>query len=296
MSALTLHTIDADISSVAIKDGANQLAIDGSGNISAVVSATDLDVRDLAFATDSVDVSGSEVSLDAATLAALENITVSATDLDIRDLAFATDKVDVSNSVVALDAGTLAALENITVSATDLDVRDLVFATDKVDVSGSTVTIDAGSLAALESITVQNGAGASAVNIQDGGNSLTVDAVDLDIRDLVFATDKVDVSGSVITTTQGAYTSWKNTQETVGLTAVQLVATPLASRDEIVIQNTTGKDFWVGPTSAVTISGATVGRKIPKGTELVISLDASANIWAISDAAGQLATVTEFAY
>lgn len=41
-------------------------------------------------------------------------------------------------------------------------------------VSG-TVEIGAASLSALESITVQNGAGASAVNIQDGGNSITVD-------------------------------------------------------------------------------------------------------------------------
>lgn len=64
---------------------------------------------------------------------------------------------------------------SLTVDSTDLDIRDLVFATDKVDVSGSIVALDAPTLAALESITVQNGAGASAVNIQDGGNSITVD-------------------------------------------------------------------------------------------------------------------------
>lgn len=151
---------------------------DGSINVNADVSATDLDIRDLVFATDKVDVSGSEVSLDSATLAALENITVSATDLDIRDLAFATDKVDVSGSEVSLDAATLAALENITVSATDLDIRDLSFATDKVDVTGSEVSLDAATLAALENITVS--------------------ATDLDIRDLSFATDKVDVSGSEV--------------------------------------------------------------------------------------------------
>lgn len=44
------------------------------------------------------------------------SIAISATNLDIRDLVFATDKVDVSGSVVALDAPTLAALENISVS------------------------------------------------------------------------------------------------------------------------------------------------------------------------------------
>ncbi len=39
------------------------------------------------------------------------------------------------------------------------------------------------------------------INITDNGGSLTVDATDLDIRDLVFATDKVDVTGSDITAT-----------------------------------------------------------------------------------------------
>jgi hypothetical protein len=146
-------------------------------NPSIEVTATNLDIRDLAFATDSVDVSGSEVSLDAATLAALENITVSATDLDIRDLAFATDSVDVSGSSVELGATTLAALENITVSATDLDIRDLAFATDSVDVSGSSVELGATTLAALENI------------------SAIVTATDLDIRNLDAAQDNVAIDG-----------------------------------------------------------------------------------------------------
>jgi hypothetical protein len=67
---------------------ANQLAVnaDGSVNItdnggSLTVDAVNLDIRDLAFATDKVDVSGS-TGLSA---------TVTATDLDIRDLAFATE-------------------------------------------------------------------------------------------------------------------------------------------------------------------------------------------------------------
>lgn len=70
------------------------------------------------------------------------SITVDAVNLDIRDLVFATDKVDVSGSTVTLDAGTLAALETITVlqgtspwviSAIDLDIRNLVCGQDAVD-------------------------------------------------------------------------------------------------------------------------------------------------------------------
>lgn len=42
-------------------------------------------------------------------------------------------------------------------------------------------------------VTVNNGSGGAAVNIQDGGNSITVDATDLDIRDLSSATDSITV-------------------------------------------------------------------------------------------------------
>lgn len=103
----------------------------------------------------------------------------------------------------------------LTVTATDLDIRNLVFATDKVDVSNSVIALDAATLAALESITVQNGSGGSAVNIQDGGNTITVDgtvelgattlaalesitvvATDLDIRNLSAAQDSIAIKDS----------------------------------------------------------------------------------------------------
>lgn len=67
----------------------------------------------------------------------------------------------------------------ITVDATDLDIRNLVFANDKVDVGGSVIALNAATLTALENITVQNPGGASAVNIQDGGNSITTDTLQL---------------------------------------------------------------------------------------------------------------------
>jgi hypothetical protein len=101
--------LDASTDNVAISDGTDQLEINADGSINATVSATDLDIRDLVFATDKVDVSNSS------------NVGVVATDLDIRDLAFATDKVDVSGSDITA-----------TVSATDLDIRDLDAAQDSV--------------------------------------------------------------------------------------------------------------------------------------------------------------------
>jgi hypothetical protein len=157
-----------------------QLAVnpDGSVNItdnsgSLTVDAVDLDIRDLDSAQDSVEVlQATHDSLNA-------NANLQVGDAD----------VDNANPVPVSDAG-----GSLTVDATDLDIRNLVFATDKVDVSGSTnIGLDAATLAALESITVQNGAGASAVNIQDGGNSITVDATDLDIRDLTHVSDSVKI-------------------------------------------------------------------------------------------------------
>lgn len=108
-SSLPVRTQDAGDVIAKLADAtipSQQLAISASGAAkvdgSAViqpVSATDLDIRDLSSATDSV--------------------TVVATDLDIRDLAFATDKVDVSGS-------------SVTATATDLDIRDLSAAQDSV--------------------------------------------------------------------------------------------------------------------------------------------------------------------
>lgn len=82
---------------------------------SVTVTATDLDIRDLVFATDKVDVSGSAVTA-----------VVTATNLDIRDLVFATDKVDVSGSAVTA-----------VVTATDLDIRNLNLTDDAVKVSAN---------------------------------------------------------------------------------------------------------------------------------------------------------------
>jgi hypothetical protein len=225
---------------------------DGSLNISdnggsLTVDSSNLDIRNLTPSRDKVDTSGSIIALDAPTLVALESITVqngpgaaavniqdggNSLTLDIRDLVFSTDKVDVTGSIVGLDSSSLAALESITiqngpgisavniqdggnsitVDSTNFGIRNLTFATDKVDTSGSIVALDSGTLAALESITVQNPGGSSAVNIQDGGNSITVDAVGLDIRHLISTTDSVtanikDSSGAAFSVSNPLYTS-----------------------------------------------------------------------------------------
>lgn len=102
----------------------------------------------------------------------------------------------------------------VTVSATDLDIRDLSHTQDSVRIGDGTDLANvtaAGELNVLSTaqpgvdigdVTVNNAAGAAAVNIQDGGNSITVDgavtvsATDLDIRDLTLAQDAVRVSAN----------------------------------------------------------------------------------------------------
>lgn len=98
------------------------------------------------------------------------SLTVDANNLDIRDLVFSTDKVDVSGSVLG----------------TGSNIIGFVKLTDGVDtalVSGSgelNVIATAQPGVDIGDVTVNNAAGASAVNIQDGGNSITVDNTNLD--------------------------------------------------------------------------------------------------------------------
>lgn len=105
-------------------------------NSSIAVTATDLDIRDLAFATDKVDVSGSEVSLDAATLAALETITVNQ---------------GTSPWVIGDGGGSITVDGAVTVSATQLDIDDLNATDDAVaswthDGTGTAIGSTAGAL------------------------------------------------------------------------------------------------------------------------------------------------------
>ncbi len=97
---INLDTIDSNFHSVLIKDAAGDtLAIDAAGKIGAIVEATDLDIRDLAFATDSVDVTGSAVSItgDVNVTQGTDPWIVSATDLDIRDLTHVSDSVKIGD-------------------------------------------------------------------------------------------------------------------------------------------------------------------------------------------------------
>ncbi len=93
-------------------------------------------------------------------------------------------------------------------------------------------------ISAPSGVTVLNGPLGAAVNIQDGGNSITVDANDLDIRDLDFATDSVDVSGSSVSISNFPVTQDVNivSSITLNVQATSLDIRPLdCATDEVAI-------------------------------------------------------------
>lgn len=86
------------------------------------------------------------------------------------------------------------------------------------------------------------------------------------------------------------HTSFLVTAETVGLTASQLVATPLTNRTKVRIQNLSNRDMWIGVDNAVL---AADGYLIPaKGEETFLWAE-DVEIWAIGDVASMDVRVME---
>lgn len=157
-----------------VRLASNGAVVIDDGGSSITVDATDLDIRDLAFASDSVTAhQGGAWSVDVA-----NTVTVQATDFDIRDLTHVSDSVRVGDGTDLLAVNTDGSLNitdnggSLTVDATDLDIRDLSAAQDNVAISDGTDTL--------------------AIN-NDGSINATVSATDLDIRDLTHVSDSVKI-------------------------------------------------------------------------------------------------------
>lgn len=207
---------------------------DGSINITdnggvITVDATDFDIRDLTSASDSVEVlqdthddlnANANIQVGNADVAngnpvpvsdAGGSLTVDAVNLDIRDLVFATDKVDVTGSDITA-----------TVTATDLDIRDLDSAQDSVEVLQATHdNLNANANIQVGDADVANG---NPVPVSDAGGSLTVDATDLDIRDLDAAQDNVAIS-------DGTDTLAVNTDGSINVVIQEDVGTEVVNYD-----------------------------------------------------------------
>jgi len=191
---------------------------------------------------------------------------------------------DATGQALSIDAsGNLsvnASGGSFAVTATALDIRALT--------NADVITAEQGGVWNIGTV----GSITGAVSIVDGGASITVDAVALDTRALTFAGDKVDVSGSIISTAEAPYSSWQTSVLSASSTASQIAATPLASRKRIMIQNLGSKDIFIGETNAVT---ATSGFKLPKGSSYEMAMGPATNMWCLTSAGAADLRISEFA-
>ncbi len=246
---------------IIITDGTDDLAINADGSINAVVTATNLDIRDLAFATDKVDASGSVVALDSTTLAALENINavVTATDLDIRNLSHAQDNVAIAqggNTMVVNADGSINA--NVDVSVVNGSDK----AEDAAHASGDIGTYI---------LSVREDTLASSTSATGDYQSLKTDAL-----------------GRLYNNDSAQSASFTNTSVTG--TAAAIVASALANRTSVIIQNVGGNVAYIGLTGVT--SGT--GLKLDREASVELKVSALVNLFAIS-AGGTSLRVIELA-
>lgn len=240
---------------------------DGGGSIT--VDAVNLDIRDLAFATDKVDVSGSSVSISG-TVAVTQSTSPWTVD-----------------GTVELGSTTLSALENITVEVGYDYAEDSAHSSG--DVGAFILAVRQDSLASSTSADGDYGAlklnqkGELYIHDTDvlaalAGN-LTVIATNLDIRDLVAATDSVsswvkDGSGNAITSSGGALdvniqssditfdidddlcnVAIENTATAVSTSAINVVSSALANRKFLALANEGNKILYFGKNGVTTSNG-----------------------------------------
>lgn len=225
------HTTD----SIKVGDGTDFLAISAAGAAqvevtnSVTVSATNLDIRDLVHTQDSIRIGdGTDLLLITAAGEALVSLTTAlpAGSNNIGDVDVLTQPAR-SHTTDSMRIGDGADLVNVTAS-NQLEVAvtaSLPAGTNAIGKLSANSGVDIGD------VTIDNGAGAGAVNIQDGGNSITVDGTVsptyLDVVDLIDGTfGLLDASSTNINGNAGAF--------------VQIVASTAATAKKLQILDTTG--------------------------------------------------------
>lgn len=204
---------------------------------------------------------GADIGLDVNVINA--SLVVSATDLDIRDLTQA-DEVTVfqgtdpwiigdgGGSITVDGTVSISGDVNVTqgtspwvVSATDLDIRDLTAASDSVaawlsDGSGNAITSSAGAL------DVNFASQDADIDVNITNASVVVSATDLDIRDLTHVSDSVrlgdgtnfiDSYNNDLAVADLANTAIKTTAKATSTTQSALLASSLANRRLLIVQN-----------------------------------------------------------
>lgn len=137
-----------------------------------------------------------------------------------------------------------------------------------------------------------NGGGSSTgnVNIHDSsGGPLTSTGGALNVN----TTGSSTVTGTVTANTAGL-DAFQTSQYSIGLTAIQLVPTPLSNRSSIsiAVEADPNVAIFIGNSNTVTIS---TGYPLYDGSTLQLDLTPTGSIWAISGTSGQTVAVLEIA-
>ena len=196
--------------------------------------------------------------------------------------------VDEFGVVQVSDRDVLSQLQSgVTVTATDLDIRDLTAASDSVaswtnDGAGNAIGSTSGALDVfLTNTNIEVTQGTSPWVIGDGGGSITVDAVDLDIRDLTHVSDSVSLGDgtnlytsttigsdigldvNVINDPSVAAAAIANAANTLGAasTAEDAVASPLANRKYLFVYNNDNQRMFIGATGVTEANGFPISPK-----------------------------------
>lgn len=198
---------------------------------------------------------------------------------------------------------------SITVDASDLDIRDLTHVSDSVSLgdgtslfTSTTVGADIGLDVNIINASIQVTQGTSPWVIGDGGGSITVDAADLDIRDLTHVSDSVrlgDGTSFFTSTTVGAdlgldvyqindpavaNTAIASNVNTLGAANVaeDVVASPLSNRKMLMIYNNDNQKLYVGQSGV----SASTGFPLSPGSYLELRAGAAIDIEWVSAKSG----------
>lgn len=244
---------DGDGNSIASTGGALHVVQQGT----VTVQATDLDIRNLVFATDKVDVSGSS---NVAVTDGGGSLTVDATDLDIRDLSSVSDSVTAVLASTKLedaahvsgDAGQfMLAVRND--AGTSLVSADGDYAPFQVDASGALRVSGTLSLIgqyAEDSAHVSGNTGIYNLAVRSDAPAIATSA------DGDYASQTVDAYNRQWANT-GSNVSMSNASASVTTTSALLIAAS-AGRRKIIAQNVGSKKVFVGASGVSTANGLVI--------------------------------------
>lgn len=256
--AINLDRLDE----IKIVDSAgDELGINADGSINSVVTATDLDIRDLSHLAgkDSVQLGDGTILMT----------------LETMDLAFDTAAVGPAIFGVRRDADTSPV-------TADGDAHPLVFD------NGGRLKTDA-------SITLPLDADDAAATVDPLGVGGVVAATGSALGSVSSSGDRYHLLGDAYRRTfinKSHNVGWQTSVVAVGVTAAEIAATPLDGRQTVLIQNTGNDSVFVGESNLVTTAN---GIEISKKSSMEFELGQALNLWVISASAAQEVRVIEAA-